>query len=239
METSAFQGAEQWNEGSNGMMLTATSITIKQGTLKMRPILVRNSITLFMSWQKINHSLSWNYWESTEAKRLFLLDSDTDKSVKDALDQRIELLGDAISTPGSCKSLLPGKALQVAASHCFLVKEILTFSIQSLRSTSFYNKQWLWDLPMSTWKNGWKMAPDGKNAVKRQQIHWLMLFLLMSVHTVSKKGIISTTLLRSFCIQTKFVATGVKQEPNIFSLTPEAKGHLLAFAANSLDSLSI
>ena len=33
-----------------------------------------------------NQPFSWNYWESTEVKNLFL-PSDMDESVKDALDQ--------------------------------------------------------------------------------------------------------------------------------------------------------
>jgi hypothetical protein len=37
----------------------------------------------------------------------------------------------------------------------------------------------------------------------------------------------------------KFVATGIKPEPKVFSLFPEAKGWLLMFAAANLDSFSI
>jgi hypothetical protein len=45
--------------------------------------------------------------------------------------------------------------------------------------------------------------------------------------------------IEAFPHSNKFVATGIKPEPKVFSLFPEAKGRLLTFAANNLDSFSI
>jgi hypothetical protein len=43
----------------------------------------------------------------------------------------------------------------------------------------------------------------------------------------------------AFWHSNKFVATGIKPEPKVFSLFPEAKGWLLTFAAANLDSFFI
>jgi hypothetical protein len=59
-----------------------------------------------------NQPLFCNYWESTEAKRLFFSAQDLDKleePVLDALDKRIELSDDAINSTGGYKMLLTGK----------------------------------------------------------------------------------------------------------------------------------
>lgn len=45
--------------------------------------------------------------------------------------------------------------------------------------------------------------------------------------------------LEAFKHSNKFVATGIKPEPKLFALFPEAKARLLTFAANNLDSFSI
>lgn len=94
-----------------------------------------------------NEPLYFDYWESTEAKKLFLRPEDYGEPnpVLDVLDSRIELW-------------VMQLILQMATKHYCLEKEIRATSIQSTKNFKLFERERHCDLPTCMHRNGWAMV---------------------------------------------------------------------------------
>ncbi len=103
-----------------------------------------------------NQPFSLDYWQSTVAKNLFSPDN-SDESVEDALDQCIELLGDAVSTQDGYKSLLPDKG-DLDDLFTLFEKHQLIQKVIALRLAYIHAQQWMGD--GSSWEECCKEASN-------------------------------------------------------------------------------